>query len=187
MAEMMLSQPEQQKILRYINNLLKARLTHGPEPELDLPGEFLEKKRGIFVTLKRKGALRGCIGQIIGYEPLRESIRRMALAAAFEDPRFPPLVLNELDGLHIHVSLLTEPVPVRSYKDIRVGTDGIIVSCGWKKGVYLPEVAIETGWVSKTFFENCALEKAGIDKTELPGTKIEVFQTEGFGWDEEIS
>lgn len=183
---MMLSQSEQQKTLRYINDLLKARLTHGPEPELDLSEEFLEKKRGIFVTLKRKGMLRGCIGQIIGHEPLRESIRRMALAAAFEDPRFPPLALSELDGLHIHVSLLTEPASICSYKDIRVGIDGIIVSCGWKKGVYLPEVAIETGWDAKTFFESCALEKAGLDETELSGAKIEVFQTEGFGGDGDL-
>lgn len=111
------------------------------------------------MTLKRKGMLRGCIGQIIGHEPLRESIRRMALAAAFEDPRFPPLALSELDGLHIHVSLLTEPTPVRSYKDIRVGIDGIIVSCGWKKGVYLPEVAIETGWDAKTFLKVALLKR----------------------------
>jgi len=176
----MLNKTEQQKILNYIRELLKARLTQGPEPTLDLPKGFLDQKRGIFVTLKKNGALRGCIGQILGYEPLRESIRHMALAAAFEDPRFPPLALAELKDLHVHVSILTEPKPVNSYKDIRIGTDGIIVSHGWKKGVYLPEVATETGWDAKTFFMSCALEKAGIDEAELDETGIEVFQTEGF-------
>ena len=58
--------------------------------------------------------------------------------------------------------------------------DGIIVTLGWKKGVYLPEVATETGWDAKTFFENCALEKAGLTERELPKAMIEVFQTEGF-------
>lgn len=130
--------------------------------------------------MKKKGALRGCIGQILGYQPLRESIREMTLAAAFKDPRFPPLSMEELKGLEVHVSLLTEPQPVASYKDIRTGTDGIIVTCGWKKGVYLPEVATETGWDQRTFFASCALEKAGIDQTELDKTRIEVFQTEGF-------
>lgn len=171
---------EQQKILTYIRALLKARLTGGPEPVLDLPGDFLTWKRGIFVTLKKKGRLRGCIGQIIGHEPLGESIRHMALAAAFEDPRFPPLALNELKDLELHVSLLTEPRPVSSWEDIRPGTDGIIVSHGCRKGVYLPEVATETGWDARTFFVSCALEKAGIDKSDLDRAKIEVFQTEAF-------
>lgn len=176
----MINPTEQQKILSYVRELLRARLTGGPEPKLDLPKEFLDRKRGIFVTLKKKGALRGCIGQILGSSPFRESIRHMALAAAFEDPRFPPLSLDELEGLEVHVSLLTEPKPVNSFKDIRLGTDGIIVSRDWKKGVYLPEVATETGWDQRAFFTSCALEKAGIEESELGEAKIEVFQTEGF-------
>lgn len=176
----MLNKNEQQRILTYIRELLKARLTGGPEPKLDLPGEFLDQKRGIFVTLRKHGALRGCIGQVLGHEPLRGSIRHMGLAAAFEDPRFPPVSLDELKDLHIHVSILTEPQPVKSYKDIRLGTDGIIVSYGWRKGVYLPEVATETGWDQRTFFISCAIEKAGMDEAELDEAEIEVFQTEGF-------
>jgi uncharacterized protein (TIGR00296 family) len=105
----------------------------------------------------------------------------MTLAAAFEDPRFPPVALRELASIRIHISLLTEPAPVKSYKDIRTGIGGIIVTHGWKKGVYLPEVASETGWDARTFFESCALEKAGLTKEELADASIEVFQTEGFG------
>jgi AmmeMemoRadiSam system protein A len=176
----MLSATETRKILVYARELLKARLTGGPEPRLDLGREILEQRRGIFVTLKLGSRLRGCIGHILGDEPLGKSLRSMTLAAAFEDPRFPPLALNELKGLRIHISLLTEPVPVKSYQDIRTGTDGIIVTCGWKKGVYLPEVATETGWDARTFFESCALEKAGLSEPEFPKARIEVFQTEGF-------
>ena len=176
----MLNKSEQQKILSYVRELLKARLTSGPEPKLKLNHEIMEQKRGIFVTLKARGRLRGCIGHILGVEPLRKSIHDMTFAAAFEDPRFPPLSLDELKALKIHVSLLTEPAPIKSYKDIRTGTDGIIVTRGWKKGVYLPEVATETGWDPKTFFESCAMEKAGLTAEELPGATIEVFQTEGF-------
>ena len=176
----MLNRDEQKKILSYVRELLRARLTRGPEPKLELSPEVMEQKRGIFVTLKLHGRLRGCIGHILGVEPLRKSIPHMTLAAAFEDPRFPPLGSDELKDLKIHVSLLTEPMPVKSYKDIRTGTDGIIVTCGWKKGVYLPEVATETGWDAKTFFESCALEKAGLAEQELPEAGIEVFQTEGF-------
>jgi AmmeMemoRadiSam system protein A len=177
----MLNAEEKKKILAYVRALLAAQLTGGIEPKLELRSEVMEQKRGIFVTLKIRGRLRGCIGHILGAEPLGKSLHHMTLAAAFEDPRFPPLVQDELKGLEIHVSLLTEPRPVKSYKEIRTGTDGIIVSHGWKKGVYLPEVAIETGWDAKTFFESCALEKAGLTERELSGARIEVFQTEGFG------
>jgi len=176
----MINTTDQKKILVYVRELLKARLTAGPEPKLELNREVMDQRRGIFVTLKLQGRLRGCIGHILGEEPLRKSIPHMTLAAAFEDPRFPPLSLNELEGLKFHVSLLTEPVPVKSYKDIRTGTDGIIVTHGWKKGVYLPEVATETGWDAKTFFESCALEKAGLTEQELSEAGIEIFQTEGF-------
>ena len=176
----MLSSEEKKKIPAYARAILKAHFTHGPEPQLDLDSGILEKKRGIFVTLKLQGRLRGCIGHILGYEPLKKSIPGMTLAAAFEDPRFPPLSLGELASVRIHISLLTEPAPIKSYEDIRPGTDGIIVTHGWKKGVYLPEVATETGWDRKTFFESCALEKAGITEGELAGASIEVFQTEGF-------
>jgi uncharacterized protein (TIGR00296 family) len=98
-----------------------------------------------------------------------------------EDPRFPAVTADELDQLDIHISLLTRPKKVRSYKDIRLGTDGIIVSHGWKKGVYLPEVATETGWGQRSFFESCALDKAGLSLDDLARAEIETFQTEGFG------
>lgn len=176
----MLNTAEQQKILVYARELLRSQLTHGPEPKLDLVPGVLDEKRGIFVTLKLHGRLRGCIGHILGHEPLKRSIRDMTLAAAFEDPRFPPLTLGEWGPVRIHISILTEPRAIKRYQDIRPGTDGIIVTYGWKKGVYLPEVATETGWDRKTFFESCALEKAGLTEQELPGALIEVFQTEGF-------
>jgi AmmeMemoRadiSam system protein A len=176
----MIPQEEQKKILAYARELLKAHLTGGPVPELKLQNKILEEKHGLFVTLKCRGRLRGCIGQIVGMEPLKKSIGHMTLAAAFEDSRFPPLALGELKDLKIHISFLTPPVSVKSFRDVRPGTDGIIVTCGRKKGVYLPEVATETGWDARTFFESCALEKAGLTEPELENASIEVFQTEGF-------
>ncbi len=176
---------EKKVILAYVYEVLRAALQRKPLPVLTLKTDVMEEKRGIFVTLKEKKALRGCIGQIVGHQPLRESIRDMALAAAFEDPRFPPVTLRDLEVLRVHVSLLTVPVPVKSFKDIRLGVDGIIVSCGGRKGVYLPEVATETGWDRETFFRSCALEKAGLDEADLGKAVIEVFQTEGFGDEED--
>ena len=171
---------DQKAILEYSHAVLKAKLENKPEPQLSVTSPMLEEKRGIFVTLKKKGQLRGCIGQILGMETLKKNLHDMTLAAAFKDPRFPPLTPAELKDVHIHISILTQPTPVKSYKDIRLGIDGIIVSHGWEKGVYLPEVATETGWDQRTFFESCAVEKAGINESDLGDASIEVFQTEGF-------
>lgn len=176
----MFSESDKKTILGYSRKILEVSLQRDPEPELCLSADLLEAKRGIFVTLKKEKRLRGCIGQILGYEPLRQSIREMTLAAAFDDPRFPPVNLNELRLIKIHISILTVPKPVASYKDIRIGLDGIIVSCGRKKGVYLPEVAVETGWDQRTFFTSCALEKAQMTAAELDKATLEVFQTESF-------
>ncbi len=168
-------------LLEYSRAVLKAHFSSKTKEPKPPEGGVFEEKRGVFVTLKKHGHLRGCIGQIISDRPVKTNIREMTLAAALEDPRFPPVTANELDQLDIHISLLTKPKKISSYKEIRLGTDGIIVSHGWKKGVYLPEVATETGWDQKAFFESCALEKAGISPAELDLAGIEVFQTEGFG------
>ncbi len=175
-----LSLKDQREILGYSRAVLKAKLEKKPEPKLSVAASMLDETRGIFVTLKKRGQLRGCIGQILGQKPLRAGIHDMTLAAAFKDPRFSPLTLGELEDVQIHISILTPPAPVKSYKDIRLGVDGIIVSHGWNKGVYLPEVATETGWDQRTFFESCAIEKAGIAPADLANASIEVFQTEGF-------
>ena len=168
-------------LLDYAKAVLKAHFSTKTKEPKPPEGKLFEEKRGVFVTLKKDGQLRGCIGQIVSDRPVKTNIREMALAAALNDPRFPPVIADELDKLDIHISLLTRPQKVRSYKDIRLGVDGIIVSYSWKKGVYLPEVATETGWDQKTFFESCALEKAGLSYDELMQAEIEVFQTEGFG------
>lgn len=174
----MMQDSEKRKILAYSRNVLEAAFGKIEEPKFPCASALFEEKRGIFVTLKKNGNLRGCIGQIIGYQPLKESLREMTLAAAFEDPRFPELEERELPFLKIHISLLTMPMAVASYHQIRVGVDGIIISCGRKKGVYLPEVATEMNWDSKMFFTSCALEKAGLTTEELGKARIEVFQTE---------
>ncbi|HNX68204.1 MAG TPA: AmmeMemoRadiSam system protein A [Candidatus Omnitrophota bacterium] len=176
----MFREEEKKAVLEYARGVLKSYLENKPEPKLFLKAGWLSEKRGVFVTLKQNGKLRGCIGLILGLKPLFESLREMTLAAAFEDPRFPPLAPYELGSVKIHISILTAPALAGSWRDIRPGTDGIIVSLGRKKGVYLPEVATETGWDPRTFFMSCATEKAGLSEAEAENARLEVFQTEGF-------
>jgi AmmeMemoRadiSam system protein A len=110
-----------------------------PEPWLDEPG-------ATFVTLRRGLELRGCVGSIRAYRPLREDVRSNARAAAFSDTRFPPLERGELDEIHLEVSLLSEPeiLPVRGQDEalraLRPGIDGVILECGEYRATFLPQV-----------------------------------------------
>ena len=139
--------------------------------------------RGAFVTLKRPGgALRGCIGIILPSAPLDETVARMAVSAAVEDPRFPPVSLSELRSLSIEISALTVPQPVPTVEAIEVGRHGLIVSRGGRKGLLLPQVPLEWGWDRQTFLEQTCL-KAGLPRGAWrePGTRIEWFEAEVWG------
>ncbi len=114
------------------------------ESRLDDP--VFERRCGTFVTLTIDGNLRGCIGTLEGYEPLKDGVRRNAVNAAFHDPRFAPLSVHELDKVRIEVSVLSEPRPLE-YKDaddllrkLRPGIDGVIISKGRASATFLPQV-----------------------------------------------
>ncbi|MBN1497359.1 MAG: AmmeMemoRadiSam system protein B [Spirochaetes bacterium] len=126
----------------------------------DVPKTCLEK-RGVFVTLKKKGALRGCIGYIVGTMPLIQGVLDASYNAAFRDPRFGPLGRDELKEIAIEISVLTAPVPVRSVKEIQTGRDGLIVERGRYRGLLLPQVAVEQGWGPERFLDETCL-KAGL-------------------------
>lgn len=177
-----LSATDKQKIVKYVRSALENHFDPKKlKPILDVTSPVLNEHRGVFVTLKENDELRGCIGQIIATQPVKENLHDMALAAAFEDPRFDPVTAQELGRIDIHVSILTIPQPVQSYKDIRLGMDGIVVKHGFRTGVFLPEVATETGWGQKEFFEHCAREKAGISERDFDKVQILTFQTDSFG------
>ncbi len=136
--------------------------------------------RGAFVTLKTpQGELRGCIGMILASAPLDETVARMAVAAAVEDPRFAPVASGELDGLRIEISALTLPAPVTDLSAIEVGRHGLIVSRGSRRGLLLPQVAPEWGWGREEFLDHTCL-KAGLPAGSWrePETRVEWFEAE---------
>lgn len=147
----------------------------------NVPPALLEK-RGVFVTLKKRGELRGCVGYPAGLKPLLQAVLDNSYNAAFKDPRFGPLTASELPAITIEISVLTEPVQVRSIEEIQVGRDGLIMERGPYRGLLLPQVAVEQGWDRKTFFDQTCL-KAGLP----PGawkdgeTRIYRFQAVIFG------
>lgn len=136
-----------------------------------LPDELLTP-RGCFVTLRKNGQLRGCIGTFSEAEPLAENVIRMAVAAAFKDPRFPPLQRKELGQIKIDLSVLGPLEKVASLDEIQIGRHGIHVQLGYKSGTFLPEVAVEQKWTVPEFVTYCAREKAGLDPKEIAKAEI---------------
>ena len=147
--------------------------------EMPIPSdvsEKLTKEYGVFVTLNKQDrgshSLRGCIGLPYPVKPLIEAVIDSAVSAALNDPRFPPVSLEEMDSIIVEVSILTPP------KELGVETHGLIVSRGNQRGLLLPQVAVDWGWDAEEFLTQCCL-KAWLqpDAWLLPDTKISKFQT----------
>ena len=146
-----------------------------PAPDPDLP-----PGRSVFVTLSTGGRLRGCVGHLEPRGSLDEIVASCAVAAATADPRFPPLEPAELAHVTIEISLLNPPIPVAGPEDIVVGTHGIIVRKGARRGLLLPQVAAEYRWPAETLLDQAAL-KAGLPQEGWrAGASLEVFTAEVF-------
>ncbi len=179
--EVELDRDDQIFLLGYARSVIEGVLT-GKKIETVKPKNpvFMEK-RGAFVTLKKNGQLRGCIGYIDAFKPLLETIREMAEAAAFKDYRFPPITLGEVDQIQIEISILSPIREITDPSEIVVGRDGIIITRGSNRGLLLPQVAVEWGWNREKFLDQTCV-KAGVapDAWKKPGTKIEIFSAEIF-------
>lgn len=172
---------EQKKfLLELVRNTIKDKLEGvlGHRKTTEAP-EWLKAKQSCFVTLHtRNGQLRGCIGNMIAFEPLYVNIIHNAISSAFRDPRFMPLSsVKELDSLKIEISILTPMVKVNSYKDIVLGKHGIYLTYGEHSSVFLPQVAPEQGWILEETLTHLGM-KAGLDPDtwKSPETKFEVFE-----------
>ncbi len=139
-----------------------GRIIPPPPPEEMTPE--MRKKAGVFVSLKKHGELRGCIGTFLPTRKnVAEEIIYNAIAAATEDPRFPPVREDELDELDISVDILSEPEPVESLSQLDPKRYGIIVESGWKRGLLLPDLeGVDT--VEQQL--SIAMAKAGISPKE---------------------
>jgi AmmeMemoRadiSam system protein A len=161
-------------------------------PEAGRPGmpatPGLDQCRGAFVSLHAGGELRGCIGALDPTRPLAELIDELAVAAATRDPRISPHEAGELATIHIEISVLTPARAITSPAAIRVGDHGLVVARGSRRGLLLPQVAVERGWNAETFLHHTCL-KAGLDgeawRPWAAGTaadlQVQVFTAQVFG------
>jgi uncharacterized protein len=146
----------------------------------NLPESGPTEYGGVFVSLHRRGRLRGCIGQIGANQPLVHAVAHSAKSAALEDPRFSPVRIDELNEIEVELSVLSVPAQI-SLDEIEPGRHGLMVSRGHHRGVLLPQVATQFHWGAQRFLEEtCA--KAGIDRTAWrdPETRVEGFTAEVF-------
>ena len=178
----MLSEEQRQRLLQVARQSVEAAACGEAAPDLRTDDPDLTRVQGAFVTLKKRGALRGCIGHIEGHLPLIETVAGMAEAAALEDPRFPPVSCQEVAELHIEISVMSPLREIKDVNEIEVGRHGLVISRGYQRGLLLPQVAPEWGWGCEEFLCHTCL-KAGLpsDAWKHPGTGIEVFEAEVFG------
>lgn len=171
---------DQKKLLKYARDVIHSSLYHQGKtivPELSTP-----LRCGAFVTLKEFESLRGCIGRMQSDDSLPATIAGMALAAAFEDPRFPPLKKEELSSIVIEITLLSSLSPI-SPEEIVVGRHGLLLSAKGRSGVLLPQVPVEYGWDRETFLEQLCL-KAGLPTDAWQDTHAAIYGFEGFVFSE---
>lgn len=157
---------------------------------LDVPEDTpdtLKEEMGAFVTLNSNGQLRGCIGYPEPIKPLVNAVIEVAISAAIQDPRFPPVTREELDDIQVEVSVLTKPELIEVNKPpeypekINVGKDGLIVEGNFCRGLLLPQVPVEWQWDVDDFLSNTCM-KAGLNPYCWldPEIKIYKFQSQIF-------
>ncbi|MFQ6102334.1 MAG: AmmeMemoRadiSam system protein A [Anaerolineae bacterium] len=185
---MSLSPADRQYLLGLAREAIAGHLRGEPPPSVDLNAisEGLRHEGASFVTLTKHGVLRGCIGSL---EPLRSlvlDVRENAVAAAFDDPRFPPVSAEELGDLHVEISVLSSPQPL-SYDGpddliakLRPGVDGVVIERGWNRATFLPQV-----WEKmpdpRQFLEHLCLKAyLPADAYRHPGLEVHTYQVEKF-------
>ncbi len=179
----LLNDEQQKKLLNIAKEVVGSYIKTGSVPEFEITDERLNWKEGAFVTLKKDGKLRGCIGQIVpGDKPLWKVVQDMAIAAASEDNRFTPLNSDELNSLEYEISVLSAPQKINNWRDIELGKHGVIIKKGINGGVFLPQVADETGWSKEEFLSQLCYQKAGLppDSYKDDGIEIKVFTAQVF-------
>jgi hypothetical protein len=176
-----LNEAEKEEAVQIVWDTLRASFKKEkfqPKPSADI----FTGHRGVFVTLKKSGQLRGCVGVFAPDQPLSDSIRDMALAAAFEDGRFEPLEEDELADIEPEISVLSPMARIYEPLLVEPGVHGVVVSNGRSRGVFLPQVATEQGWGREKFLSELCSQKAGLDSDcwKDSATEMEIFTAQVF-------
>ncbi|MDA3864323.1 MAG: AmmeMemoRadiSam system protein A [Deltaproteobacteria bacterium] len=174
-----LSHDEKFELLKIARKTIAQKL-EGNDFQVKPDSENLNKKAGVFVTLKKSGQLRGCIGNFSDDEKIYQNVQKMAISAAFDDPRFNQLQTDELKEIQIEVSVLSGLKPIKA-EEIEIGKHGLQLSAGFHRGVLLPQVPVEWGWDKEEYLNNLCL-KAGLpqESWKEKGVMLQAFTAQVF-------
>jgi len=163
--EFVLTQQDKKQLLKLARQAIESQLNNMPIPKIDEKNlsQAMKTHCGAFVTLNKRGRLRGCIGHIKSKKPLYKVVQEVALSSAFRDMRFEPITKSELENIEIEISVLTPLKRIYSAKDFKLGQQGIYMIKGNQSGTFLPQVAEKTNWSKEEFLGHCARDKAGIE------------------------
>ena len=159
-----LTDGEKMELLRIARTAIEARASGKPLPDISPGSPKLAEKYGAFVSIHKRGMLRGCIGSLQPDEALYKQVEEMAQAAAFRDPRFRSVQEDELPYLEIEISVLTPMVEIKDIEEIQVGVHGLMIRKGFYSGLLLPQVASERNWDRITFLQETC-RKAGLPES----------------------
>ena len=175
----MLTPEEKRELLRIAREAIAAALQGKSQRRGSTPSGGLASPSGAFVTLRLGHELRGCIGYIESAEPVADVVAEVAVRAAFEDPRFPPVTPAEFRKISLEVSVLSPMRRVGDISEIEVGVHGLVIERGGRRGLLLPQVAVEFGWDRMEFLANVC-RKAGLPREAWmgPGAALYVFSAE---------
>jgi len=170
-----LNKAEQKELLRIAREAVESHIKTSITPDVksDLPA--LQKKCGVFVTLKEHERLRGCIGIMESDLSLYKVVTEMAVAAAVNDNRFTPVTKDELKDLEYEISVLSSFEKANSWKDIIIGKHGVKIVQGLHSGVFLPQVATDNNWDLETFLTALCSQKAGLPADCWKNTETDIY------------
>lgn len=185
---MALTPQDRQVLLKLARDTIASQVRGqgAPDVDLDAASEDLRRELACFVTLTKHGQLRGCIGSLEARQPLALDVRDNAIGAAFRDPRFPPVSAEELDDLHVEISVLSHPEPL-SYDGpedlitkLRPGIDGVVIERGWNRATFLPQVWEKLPDPHQFLQHLCQKAYLPANAYGQPGLDVYIYQVEKF-------
>ena len=171
-------------LLTLARDTLHEYLTTHHKPAFEPTSGAVQQPRATFVTLrhKRTHELRGCRGEVFARYPLWESVHRVSILSAIDDPRFPPMTAAEVPDIHIEINVLTPLRLARSPEEVIVGRHGVMIRKGERGGLFLPQVPVEQGWDRAEYLSTLCWMKAGLpaDAWRRQDVQLYIFEAEIF-------
>lgn len=171
------TEEERKELINIAKKAITDYVLNKSEPEIEVKNPKFKTDGAVFVTIKKHGFLRGCIGHIHAIMPLYQSIIKNAVAACSGDPRFSPMTKEDLKDMEVEISILSPFIHIKDAKNIQVGKHGLYIIKGMHSGLLLPQVATEFGWNREEFLEHVC-SKAGLPKDAWKDAELYTFTAE---------